>query len=164
MYNASVPVLIHVLGNLSRILEKAADYASSLKIDPAVLVNSRLYPNMYPLSRQVQIATDMSKGCAARLAGQQPPSYADTETTIPDLQARLEKTIAYLRTFEPGQIDGSEDRTIELKVAGEPHRFPGLTYLQYYVLPNVYFHYTTAYNILRHNGMALSKGDFLGSV
>jgi uncharacterized protein len=162
MYRASVPVFIHMLGNLSAILDKGAAYAESKKIDPAVLINSRLFPDMFALNRQVQIATDVTKGCAARLAGQEPPSYADTETSFPELKARVDKTIAFLKTFKPEQIDGSEEKTVSLKVGGKPASFQGLPYLQHYVLPNLYFHTTTAYGILRHNGVELGKKDFLG--
>jgi uncharacterized protein len=162
MYRASVPVFIHMLGNLSAILDKSVAYAESTKIDPAVLINSRLYPNMFALNRQVQIATDITKGCAARLAGQEPPSYADTEASFPELKVRIDKTIAFLKTFKPEQIDGSEEKTVSLKVGGKPMTFQGLPYLLHYVLPNLYFHTTTAYGILRHNGVELGKKDFLG--
>lgn len=162
MHKASVPVFIHVLGNLSAILDKGAAHAEARKIDPAVLINDRLYPDMFALVRQVQIASDAVKGCAARLAGQEPPSYPDTESTVAELKERLAKTIAFLKTFKPDQIDGSEEKTIQLKVAGQPMTFKGLPYLLHYVLPNLYFHTTTAYNILRHNGVEVGKRDFLG--
>ncbi|MDH3310777.1 MAG: DUF1993 domain-containing protein [Gammaproteobacteria bacterium] len=162
MYRASVPVFIHMLSNLSAILDKGAAYAELKKIDPAVLINSRLFPDMFALNRQVQIATDVTKGCAARLAGQEPPSYADTETTFPELKARIDKTIAFLKTFKPEQIDSSEEKTVSLRVGGKPMTFLGLPYLQHYVLPNLYFHTTTAYGILRHNGVEIGKKDFLG--
>jgi len=119
---------------------------------------------MYPLARQIQIATDVVKGCAARLAGQEPPSYADTESSFPELLARIDKTIAYLKTFTADQIDGSEERTIALKVGGKPMTFQGLAYLLNFVLPNLYFHTTTAYDILRHNGVVLGKSDYLGKL
>jgi hypothetical protein len=156
--------MTRVLGILSGILAKGSAHAEVLGIDPAVLINARLYPNMYPLSRQVQIATDVAKGCAARLAGQQPPPYADTEASFPELQERIGKTIAFLRSFGPAQIDGSEERRVELKVGGRPMTFQGLAYLQHFVLPNVYFHTTTAYAILRHNGVDLGKADYLGAL
>ena len=162
MYKASVPVFIHMLGNLSAILDKGAAYAEAKKIDPSVLINARLYPDMFAFVRQVQIVSDAVKGCAARLAGQEPPSYADTESTIPELKERLAKTIAFLKTFKPDQIDGSEEKTIQLKIAGQTLTFKGLTYLQYFVLPTLYFHVTTAYDILRHNGVEVGKRDFLG--
>lgn len=164
MYSASVPVCVRVLGNLSGILDKGAAHADARKIDPAVLINARLFPDMYPLARQVQIATDVAKGCASRLAGQLPPGYEDTEQTFAELTARIDKTIAFLKGFEPAQIDGSEERVIELKVGGQPMKFSGLAYLQNFVLPNVYFHTSTAYGILRHNGVAIGKADYLGSI
>ncbi len=162
MYQASVPVFAHALGNLSAILDKGAAYAEARKIDPSVLINSRLYPDMFALVRQIQITSDVVKGCVARLAGQEPPSYADTEATIPELKERLEKTIAFMKTFKPDQIDGTEEKTIQLKVGGQPMTFKGLVYLQYFVLPTLYFHVTTAYGILRHNGVEVGKRDYLG--
>ena len=162
MYQASVPTFIRTLTNLAEILKKGAAHAETHKIDPVVLLNSRLFPNMFALTRQVQIVTDMVKGCAARLAGQEPPSYEDKESSFPELIARIEKTIAYLKTFTPAQIDGSEEKSVSLKVGGQPMSFLGLPYLLSYVLPNLYFHTTTAYNILRHNGVELAKKDYLG--
>ncbi|MEK6772217.1 MAG: DUF1993 family protein [Pseudomonadota bacterium] len=162
MYQASVPVFIHMLNNLTAILDKAAAHAETKKIDPVVLLNARLYPDMFALVRQVQIASDVTKGCAARLAGQEPPSYEDKETTFPELKARLEKTIAFLKTFKPEQIDGTEDKAVQLKVGGQTLTFKGLPYLQHYVLPTLYFHTTTAYGILRHNGVEIGKRDYLG--
>jgi len=164
MYQASVPVFIHMLGNLSAILEKADAYATAKKIDPSVLVNARLAPDMFPLSRQIQIATDGVKGCAARLAGIDVPSYADTESTFPELQERILKTVAFLKTVTATQIDGSEDRTITLKIGKQDREFKGQPYLLNFVLPNLYFHITVAYAILRHNGVDLGKMDFLGKI
>lgn len=163
MYQASVPTFIRMLTNLSGVLDKGAAYAEARKIDPAVLVNSRLFPDMFPLARQVMIVTDNAKGGASRLAGLEPPKYEDSETTFPELKARIDKTIAFLKTFTPDQIDGSEERTINMKVAGKPMTFQGLPYLLNYVLPNIYFHTTTAYDILRHNGVDVGKKDYLGS-
>lgn len=162
MYNASIPVCVRTLNNLSSLLDKGLAHAHANKIDPDVLVSARLFPDMFPLSRQVQIATDMAKGCAARLAGSEPPKYEDTERTFKELKERIAKTVQFLEGFAPEQIDGTEDRTITLKIAGQTLSFPGWDYLQYFVLPNVYFHVTTAYNILRHNGVPLGKADFLG--
>lgn len=162
MYQASVPPLMRMLNNLAGILEKAAAHAETRKIDPAVLIGSRLYPDMFPLARQVQIATDNAKGCAARLAAMDPPRYEDTETTFPELVARLRKTVDFLATFQPAQIDGSEERTITLAMRHGTLTFPGQTYLLNYALPNVYFHVTTVYAILRHNGVEIGKQDFLG--
>lgn len=162
MYQASVPTFIHMLGNLSAILEKAAVYAETKKIDPAVLVNGRLAPDMFPLSKQVQIATDGAKGGAARLAGLEPPRYEDNERTFPELVARIRKTIDFLATLTPEQIDGSEEKTITLKFHETTKTFVGMPYLLNYVLPNLYFHTTTAYAILRHNGVEIGKQDYLG--
>ena len=163
MYRASVPTFIRVLENLSGVLDKGTAYAAAKKIEPEVLVNSRLFPDMLPFARQVMIVTDNAKGGASRLAGLEPPKYEDTESTFPELKARISKTIAFLKTFTPDQIDGSEERTINMKVAGKPMTFQGLPYLLNYVLPNMYFHTTTAYNILRHNGVDVGKKDYLGS-
>lgn len=164
MYQASVPPIIKSLTNLRAVLEKAATHAESKKIDPSVLVNARLYPDMFPLSRQVQIATDTAKGGASRLAGKEVPKYEDNEATFPELVARIDKTIALLETFKPDDIDGSEDNTITLPMHDRTLTFKGLPYLLDYVLPNVYFHVTTAYAILRHNGVEVGKKDFLGKV
>jgi len=162
MYQASVPAFTLMLNNLSAILEKAMAHADAKKIDPAVLVNARLYPDMFPLSRQVQIATDNIKGSVARLAGLEPPKYEDNEVSFPELIARLRKTADYLATLKPEQIDGSEDRTITLKFRDTTRTFVGMPYLLNYVLPNVYFHITTVYGILRHNGIEIGKQDYLG--
>lgn len=162
MYQASVPTFILMLNNLSAILEKAAVHAEAKKIDPAVLINSRLYPDMFALSRQVQIATDNAKGCVARLAGLEPPKYEDNEASFPELIARLRKTTDYLAGFKPEQIDGSEEKTITLKFRDSSRTFVGMPYLLNYALPNIYFHIVTAYAILRHNGVDIGKQDFLG--
>lgn len=161
MYQASIPVLIRALENLAKILDKAAAHAEARKIDPLVLTNARLFPDMFPLTRQIYIATDNAKGCAARLRGVEAPKYEDVEQTIPELQARIAKTVAYLQTCKPEEIDGSEDRAVELKFPSRTLNFTGLTYLQNYLLPNFFFHVTTAYNILRHNGVELGKRDYL---
>ncbi len=162
MYQASVPTFIRMLNNLTAILEKAAAHAEARKIDPAVLVNSRLYPDMLPLARQIQIATDGVKGGAARLAGLEPPKYEDNEASFPELVARISKTISYLESIKPEQIDGSEDRTITLQQRTNTRTFQGMPYLLSYVVPNFYFHLTTAYDILRHCGIELGKQDYLG--
>ena len=162
MYQTSVPVCIRTLNNLVGILEKAATYAETKKIDPNVLVNSRLSPDMFPLSRQVQIASDIARRGAAQLAGIEAPKFEDNETTFPELIDRLKKTISYLDTFKPEQIDGSEERTITLQMRDNTLSFQGMPFLLYFVLPNVYFHVTTAYDILRHCGVELGKIDFLG--
>ena len=162
MYQASVPVFIRTLNNLVGILEKGAKYAETKKIDPSVLINSRLFPDMFPLSRQVQIASDIAKRGVAQLAGIEAPQFEDTETTFPELIDRIQKTISYLDTFKPEQIDGSEEKTITLKMRDNTLSFQGMPFLLYFVLPNVYFHVTTTYDILRHCGVEVGKQDFLG--
>jgi hypothetical protein len=162
MYQASVPTFIRMLDNLAAILEKAAAHAEAKKIDPAVLVGSRLFPDMFPLVKQVQIATDAAKGGAARLAGLEPPAFEDNEATFADLVARVRKTVAYLKTLEPGQIDGSEDRTVTWKTRTATKSMQGMPYLLNHVLPNLYFHIATTHGILRHNGVEIGKGDYLG--
>jgi uncharacterized protein len=162
MYQASLPGLIRSLSNLAVILEKADAHTTAKKIDPTVLINSRLSPDMLPLSKQVQIASDIARRGAARLAGLEAPTIEDTETTFPELITRLQKTIDYLKQITPAQIDGSEEREITLPVGKETMKFAGMPYLLYFVLPNVYFHVTTAYGILRHSGVELGKADFLG--
>ncbi len=162
MFKASIPVLIHGLKNLSNILTKAAAYAESKKIDPSVLINARLAPDMFPLSRQVQIATDITKGGVARLAGVEIPSFPDTETSFEELQARIAKTITFFETIQAEQIDGKEEKDISLKVGGHELNFKGQEYLLYFVIPNFYFHITTTYAILRHNGLDIGKKDYLG--
>jgi hypothetical protein len=162
MYNASVPTFVRALNNLAFILEKAGQHAEAKKIDPAALVNARLFPDMFPLVKQVQIASDAAKGGAARLAEAQPPSFEDTETTLPQLVERCRKTVAYLETLKPAQIDGSEERTVSWQSRSSTKSMQGMPYLLNHVLPNVFFHVTTAYDILRHNGVELGKQDFLG--
>jgi uncharacterized protein len=162
MYTLSVPVFKRMLGNLSAILEKAAAHAQQRGVDPAVLLASRLFPDMFPLTRQVQLACDFAKGAASRLAGQQPPKYEDNEASFQQLRARIERTIAFVDSIRPEQIDGSEQRQIELQLGGTTRRFDGLGYLAHVALPNFYFHVATAYAILRHNGVELGKRDFVG--
>ena len=162
MFQASVPTFIRMLNNLATILEKAAAHAEAKKIKPEVLVNSRLYPDMFPLKQQVQVAADNAKGCAARLAGLEPPKFEDNETSFPELIARIQKTISYLNTLKPEQIDGSEERIITLQMRTGSMTFPGIVYLLNNVLPNFYFHVTTAYDILRHCGVELAKRDYIG--
>ncbi|MEJ6486249.1 DUF1993 domain-containing protein [Nostoc punctiforme UO1] len=162
MYQASIPVSIRALNNLANILEKGAAYAETKKIDPSVLINSRLSPDMLPLSKQVQIASDIVNRGAARLAGVEAPKFEDNETTFGQLIDRIHKTISQLNTFKPEQIDGSEEKEIILQMRDNTLSFQGMPYLLYFVLPNLYFHVTTAYDILRHCGVELGKGDFLG--
>ena len=162
MHRASVPVFVRNFRNLIAILRKAEEFAAERKIEPAVLLNYRLAPDMFPLPRQVQIATDMAKGCASRLAGVEIPAYDDKEASFGELIARLEKVIAYLEGFKPEQLDGTEGKTIVLKRQTGDVTYQGLPYLLEYVLPNVFFHYTTAYAILRHCGVPLGKKDYIG--
>ncbi len=163
MYQASIPVFIRMLGNLSEILKKADAHAEAKKIDKNVFINARLAPDMLSLSRQIQIASDGVKGFASRVAGIENPSYQDTESTFPELQERIAKTIAFLQTVKPEQIDGTEEKVINLKVGGNDITLPGQAYLLNFVNPNFYFHVTTAYDILRHNGLEIGKKDFLGA-
>ena len=163
MYQASAVSFANILTNLLAVLKKGEAFAIAKKIDPAVLVNARLAPDMFPLARQVQIATDQAKGCVSRLAGLEPPKYEDNEQTFPELYARLEKTIAYVNSIKSAQIDGSEQRKIELQQRTGVRTFQGMGYLLDYVYPNFYFHVTTAYAILRHNGVEVGKGDFIGN-
>lgn len=162
MYLASVPPIIRTLTNLRGMLEKAAAHAEARKIDPSVLVNARLYPDMYPLARQVQITTDNAKGSVSRLAGVEPPKYEDTEATFAELIARIDKTIELVKGFKADQIDGSEDKDITLKIPNRTLTFKGLPYLLDFVIPTIYFHVSIAYAILRHNGVEIGKLDFIG--
>lgn len=162
MYQASIPAFNQMLGALSGVLDKADAHAAAKKIDPAVLPGTRLCPDMFTLARQVQIACDFAKGTAARLAGVDNPSFADTEKTVPELKDRIAKTLAFLGTIKPAQIDGSEERDISLKVGPQDMHFKGQPYLVNFALPNFYFHVTSAYAILRANGVDLGKMDYLG--
>lgn len=161
MYYASAPVFIRMLTNLRAILEKGAAHAAAKKFDATVLVNSRLAPDMFALARQVQIATDAVKGCMSRLAGTEIPKYEDKEATIAELLERINKTIEHVKTFKPAQIDGSEEKAITIKSPRGDLNFNGQQYLLHFVLPNLFFHVTTAYNILRHNGVDIGKSDYL---
>ncbi|HAE99970.1 MAG TPA: DUF1993 domain-containing protein [Methylophilaceae bacterium] len=162
MYTISIPPLQRALRNLSNILKKGESYAQSKEVDPSVLLNARLFVDMYPLVRQVQIATDMSKGAGARLAGIEIPKFEDNETTFEELQARIDKTIMFLSSIESAQLAESESRDITITIRNIDLHFSGLDYLLNWVLPNVYFHVTTAYDILRQQGVALGKSDYLG--
>jgi uncharacterized protein len=164
MYQASIPVFIRQLNNLSAILKKGEEHALAKKIEPEVFINARLAPDMFPLSRQVQIASDGVKGCAARLAGVEVPSYPDTEKTFAELQARIAKTIEFVKAFSAKQIDGTEEKKITLKMRDREVSFLGQAYLLNFVLPNLYFHITTTYAILRHNGVDVGKKDFIGGL
>jgi uncharacterized protein len=162
MYQTSVPVFQRSLTNLKGILQKAADHAAARKIDESVFLQSRLYPDMLAMGRQVQIAADFAKGCTARLAGQDVPKYDDTEATFAEMLARIDKTLAFIGGFKAEQIDGTEGRDISITIAGNPVAFKGQPYLVHFAIPNFYFHMSMAYAILRHNGVEIGKGDFLG--
>jgi uncharacterized protein len=162
MYQASVPAFLQTLGALSAIIDKAVAHAKEKGIDPAELVDARLAPDMFPFSRQIQIATDNAKGAAARLAGREVPKYEDTESTFDELKARLAKTIDFVKSVPAAAIDGSEEREIKLTLGGQERSFTGQRYLVHHVMPNFYFHATTAYEILRHKGVALGKRDYMG--
>jgi len=162
MNEAGIAPLIRALNNLSRILNIGESYAKTKEIDPSVLLNSRLFVDMYPLTKQVQIATDMSKGAGARLSGLEVPKYEDNESTFDELQARITKTIQFLESIDTALYEGSESKDITLTIRNIDINFTGQDYLLKWVMPNVYFHVTTAYNILRHNGVALGKSDYLG--
>jgi uncharacterized protein len=161
MYQASVPIFLQFLGSLSKILEKAAAHAETKKIDPNVFLTARLFPDMLAFTKQVQIVTDHAKGSLARLAGVEIPNFPDTETSFSELQARISKTIEFVKSFKPEQINGTEEKEIVLTFGTTKYPFKGQTYLLQFALPNFYFHATTAYDILRHNGVELGKTDFM---
>lgn len=163
MYQISVPVFTRMLTNLIAIIEKAAAHCEEKKIDPAVLINYRLYPDMFAFARQIQIATDAAKNGAAYLAGAEPPKFDNTEQTFPELVERVKKTIAFVNTFQPEQIDGTEEKDVVIKRGETTVTYKGQAYLLNRVLPNFFFHITTAYDILRHNGVELGKKDYLGT-
>ena len=163
MYAFSAPTFARMLKNLSAMLKKAEAHAKDKGIDPAALLAAKLAPDMFPLIRQVQIATDHAKGAMARLAGQAPEAIEDSETSFADLQARIAKVLAIVEGFKPEQLAGSETREISVKIPNAELKFSGVDYLSMWALPNFYFHVTTAYDILRHNGVELGKRDFLMS-
>ena len=163
MYQASVPVFNQMMRSLVDILKKAVVDAEKRKIDPSVLINSRLFPDMLPLVKQIQIASDTAKGCVSRLAGMDPPVFEDNETSFADLTDRLERTIELLKTIKMEQVDGSEDKTIAITFRGSTSSYQGLPYLLHRSLPNFFFHVTTAYAILRHNGLEIGKADYIGT-
>lgn len=162
MYSSSIPVFVRSLRNLSAILQKAADYSAEKKIEEAVLVSARLYPNMFALARQVQIACDVVKGAGARLSGVEAPKYEDNEATFDELQTRIKNTITFLQSLPEAKINGTEEKQIVMQAGPNEYKFKGLDYLNTWALPNLYFHVTTTYNILRHNGLDIGKMDFLG--
>ncbi|MBL4892278.1 MAG: DUF1993 domain-containing protein [Rhizobiaceae bacterium] len=163
MHSASIPYFIRALNNLSAILEKGAAHAQENEIDPSILVTDRLFPDMLPLSRQVQIACDVSKGAAARISGIEAPSHEDTESSFEELIARISKTIEFLNSVPSDKVDGTEEKEIKFKAGPYELEFTGASYLSTWALPNIYFHVTTTYNILRHNGVVLGKLDYIGA-
>jgi hypothetical protein len=164
MYQASVPAFLTMLKSLSAILDKSEGYAAEHKIDPEVMLSWRLAPDMFPFTRQLQIAADFAKGTTARLAGAEVPKYVDNENSFAELKARIAKTVKFVEGFSPKDIDGSEGRDITLSVGGQDMHFKGEPYLVQFALPNFYFHATAAYVILRRCGVDLGKGDFLGMI
>lgn len=164
MYEASIPTFLHTLNSLKAILEKGNAHAEARKFDPNLLAATRLTADMLPLTRQIQIASDAAKGAAARLTGIDPPKFEDNETTVADLIARIGKTIDYLQGFKPEQFEGSDERTITIQTPRQTFTFPGLIFLRHWAIPNFFFHVTTAYNLLRSNGVEIGKADYLGRV
>lgn len=163
MYKASVPVFRQFLTSLSAVLDKAAAHCEAKKIDPAVLLNTRLYPDMFPLVRQVRATTDHAINATSRLAGVEPPKFANDEATIPALKERIAATLSFLTGLKPGQIDGTEEKEVTLQLGAGPRTFKGQALLLNFCMPNFYFHATTAYDILRQNGVELGKRDFMGT-
>jgi hypothetical protein len=164
MYQASIPVCIRALTNLDNVLRKGESYAADKKVDQSVILNCRLAIDMLPLVKQVQISSDTSKGIGARLGGLENPKYEDNEKSFADLYTRLHKTVEFLSGISPEQIDGSEEKTVILKFPNLEMKFRGIDYLLGFALPNLAFHVTTAYNILRHNGVVIGKTDYLGDI
>lgn len=162
MYQASLPPFMRMLNNLAAFLGKAAAHCEAKKIDPAVLINFRLYPDMFALGKQVQVACDHAKNGVARLADVEAPTFDNGEKSFPELIGRVKQTIAYLETFQPAQIDGKEEAEVVIKRGETVATYRGQEYLLNRALPNFYFHVTTAYDILRHNGVELGKKDYLG--
>jgi hypothetical protein len=163
MYQASVPRFVSMLGNLSVILDKAQAHVDAKKIDPATLTNYRLFPDMLPFTKQVQIACDSAKGAVARLSGVENPVHEDLEKTLPELKARIAKTLVFIQSVSPAQIDGTEDKDIVVRRGETETHYKGMQFLLGSAIPNLYFHVSTAYNILRHNGVEIGKRDYLGN-
>jgi hypothetical protein len=164
LYDVSIPVFTRSLTNLGAILDKAASHAESRKVDPKVFPAARLIIDMLPLSSQIQIACDTAKGAAARLAGVEVPKHPDTEVTLDELKARVARTLDFIKTIKPEQLQGAETREIVLQFPSLTLKFTGLDYVTSFVLPNFFFHVTTAYALLRKNGVDIGKRDFLGSI
>ena len=163
MYQASVPRFVNILGNLSKILDKTQAHIDAKKIADATLTGDRLFPDMLPMATQVQIACDTAKGVVARLAGLDIPAFDDNETTLAELKARIAKTITFIQSVSAQQIDGTEDKAIVTKRGDKETHYKGMQFLLGHAIPNFYFHVTTAYNILRHNGVEIGKRDYLGN-
>ena len=163
IYQASLVPIKKALRNLRNIVQKGADHAAAKKIEDSAFVNARLYPDMFPFSGQVQIVTDMARAAAARLTGQEPPKFEDTETTFAQLLDRIDRTIAYVDSVKESAFEGADTRKIVRPVRGQPHEFTAQTYLQQFIMPNLYFHSAIAYGLLRHGGVELGKADFIGS-
>ena len=162
MYEFSVPVLLRCLGSLETVLDKAVSFAEAKKIDTAVLLGMRLAPDMFPLSRQIQLVSDFAKSTCARLTGQEVPKWDDKETTLAELRERINRTREFVKSVAPARFEGAATRTVAFKAGGRDMNYEGLNYLAHYALPNFYFHLTTAYAILRHAGVELGKRDFIG--
>ncbi|HEX4160110.1 MAG TPA: DUF1993 domain-containing protein [Rhizomicrobium sp.] len=163
VYEATIPPMIHFFENLSKILDKAVQQAKERDMPLSELLEARLAPDMYPFPRQIQIASDVAKLATGRLAGIEVPSFPDTETTFPELQERIRKTIAFMESVAPDKFEGSEDRTVTLKFPQGEMNFPGRVFLNNFALPNFYFHVTTAYDLLRHKGIEIGKMDYMGA-
>ena len=163
MHQASVPTFQQMLSSLSAILDKAAAHCLAKGIDPADLIKAQLAPDMFPLPRQVQIATDHAKGATARLSGREVPKFEDTEQTLDELKARIAKTLAFIQSVPAGELDGSEEKDVTITVGGQPRTLKGQRYLFGNALPNFFFHVTTAYDILRHKGVDVGKRDYMGT-
>src|SRR6266487_6510062 len=163
MYQASTPRFAAMLRNLSTLIDKAEAHCGAKKIEPAALTGARLFPDMFAFTRQVQISCDTAKGAVARLAGVEIPKHEDTEETFAELKARIAKTVDFIQSIKPAQVDGSEEKNIHLKLGPREVDYKGMQYLLGFALPNFYFHVTTAYDILRHNGVELAKRDYIGN-
>jgi hypothetical protein len=162
MYKSSAPIFVQFLTALSAVLDKAQAYADAKKLDHGVLLNTRLAPDMFPLVRQVRSATDHALAACSKLAGVEPPTFANTEATIPELKERIAKTVDFIKGLKPAQIDGTEDKEVVFKLPSGERKFTGQGLLLNFCLPNFYFHATTAYDILRHCGIEIGKRDFMG--
>jgi len=163
MSQAFIPTMTQMLGSLSALLDKAAAHCQAKGMNQKELIEARLAPDMFPLARQVQIATDHAKGATARLAGRDVPKFEDTESTLEELKARIAKTLSFIKSVSAGEIDGSEEKDVTLTIGGQPRTLKGQRYLLHNALPNFFFHVTTAYDILRHKGVEVGKRDYLGS-